>query len=211
MSGSVLREVVDAAGEADAETTSDRILDVAERLFADHGFAGTAVRDIAREAGLTAPSLYNHFAGKQALYEAVLERGVAPLAKLMSGLAQKDNQDSDGLLDSIVDHFATHPNLAKLIQHESLIGGASLAPIAQVWLRPIVKDAMIAMQRNPDSNWSEEEGPLVVAAWIHMILGHFAMAPLLRELFDFDPLADDQIERQKSLLKRYAKGVMSPE
>jgi len=211
MSGSVLREVVDAAGEADAETTSDRILDVAERLFADHGFAGTAVRDIAREAGLTAPSLYNHFAGKQALYEAVLERGVAPLAKLMFGLAQKDNQDSDGLLDSIVDHFATHPNLAKLIQHESLIGGASLAPIAQVWLRPIVKDAMIAMQRNPDSNWSEEEGPLVVAAWIHMILGHFAMAPLLRELFDFDPLADDQIERQKSLLKRYAKGVMSLE
>ncbi len=39
------------------ETARERILDVAERLFAQKGFAGTVVRDIAREAALTAPSL----------------------------------------------------------------------------------------------------------------------------------------------------------
>ena len=55
--------------------TRDRILDTAEALFAERGFAGTAVRDIAAAVGLTAASLYNHFAGKEALYAAVLERG----------------------------------------------------------------------------------------------------------------------------------------
>jgi TetR/AcrR family transcriptional regulator len=198
-----------APDPADTETTQDRILDVAERLFAEQGFAGTAVRDIAREAGLTAPSLYNHFDGKQALYEAVLARGVQPLVDLMAGLGSDPDAQSEDLLDTIMDHFSDHPNVAKLIQHESLIGGASLAQIAEGWLRPIVGEGMTAMRRNPNSVWTPEEQPFALAAWIHIILGHFAMAPLLRELFEFDPLAKDQLEGQKRFLKRYAKLVMS--
>jgi AcrR family transcriptional regulator len=202
---------VDPASDAatEVESTPERLLDVAERLFAQKGFAGTAVRDIAREAGLTAPSLYNHFEGKQALYEAVLARGVQPLIDLMSGLATDGDGDAGALLDAIMDHLAAHPDLARLIQYESLIGGASLSRVAQGWLRPIVDQGMRAMERNPDTVWTDEEQPFAVAAWIHMILGHFAMAPLLRELFDFDPLAPAEIERQKRFLRRYARLVMS--
>jgi len=54
-----------ASGAPETETTRERILDVAERLFAQKGFAGTVVRDIARDTGLTAPSLYNHFDGNE--------------------------------------------------------------------------------------------------------------------------------------------------
>lgn len=198
-----------SADEEGGESTPERLLDVAERLFAQKGFAGTAVRDIAREAGLTAPSLYNHFEGKQALYEAVLARGVQPLIDLMDSLGADDDRDAGSLLDAIMDHLAAHPDLARLIQHESLIGGASLSRVAQGWLRPIVDQGMQALERNPDSVWTAEEQPFAVAAWIHMILGHFAMAPLLRELFDFDPLAAPAIERQKRFLRRYAQLVMS--
>jgi hypothetical protein len=67
------------------------------------------------------------------------------------------------------------------------------------------------MRRNPDSVWTDEEQPFAIAAWIHMILGHFAMAPLLRELFDFDPLAKEQLDRQKRFLKRYAQLMMPSE
>jgi len=198
-----------ASGPPEAVSTQDRILDVAERLFAEQGFAGTVVRDIAREAGLTAPSLYNHFEGKQALYEAVLARGVQPLVDLMAGLRSDSEVQPGDLLDAIMDHFANHPNLAKLIQHESLIGGASLSQITESWLRPIVAEGMSAMRRNPHSVWTAEEQPFALAAWIHIILGHFAMAPLLRELFDFDPLAKDQLDGQKRFLRRYAKLVLS--
>lgn len=200
-----------ALSASGTETTRDRILDVAERLFAHKGFAGTVVRDIAREAGLTAPSLYNHFDGKQALYEAVLARGVQPLVDLMDGLGKEDVANSVDVLDAIMDHFASHPNVAKLIQHESLIGGASLSRIVQGWLRPIVAEGMMAMKRNPNSVWTTDEQPLALAAWLHIILGHFAMAPLLRELFDVDPLSEEQLDRQKRFLKRYAQLVMSSE
>ena len=197
---------------SETETTRDRILDVAESLFARKGLAGTAVRDIARAAGLTAPSLYNYFEGKQALYEAVIARGVQPLFDLISGIARsgaRGEERTGEMLDGIMDHLASHPDLARLIQHEALTDGASLEKIAQGWLRPIVSFGLVAMQNSPDNVWSEEERPLAVAAWIHVILGHFAMAPLLRSLFDFDPLAPDQIERQKRFLRRYAQILMS--
>ena len=196
----------------ETESTRDRILDVAESLFARKGLAGTAVRDIARAAGLTAPSLYNYFEGKQALYEAVIARGVQPLFDLIGGLAKSGvrGEDRTGeMLDGIMDHLAGHPDLARLIQHEALTDGASLEQIAQGWLRPIVSRGLEAMKNEDDSVWTEDEQPLAVAAWIHVILGHFAMAPLLRSLFDFDPLAPDQIERQKRFLRRYAQLLMS--
>ena len=201
----------DLVRTAESEPTRERILDVAERLFAQKGFAGTAVRDIAREAALTAPSLYNHFDGKQALYEAVLARGVQPLVDLIDDLGRTTARDprTGDFLDRIVDHLAAHPDIAKLIQYESLMGGASLSRIVHGWLRPIVTAGLGAMESNRESVWNEEERPLAVAAWIHVIVGHFASAPLLEELFEVDPLSPEQLERQKKFLRRFAGIMMS--
>ena len=76
------------AAHADAAPlpTREVILDAAERLFSAHGVDGVAVRDLARELGLTPSSLYNHFPGKQALYEAVLERGLGPIVAMILSL-----------------------------------------------------------------------------------------------------------------------------
>ena len=43
------------------------ILDVALRLFAEHGFAGASMRDIARAAGVQAPTIYAHYTSKEQL------------------------------------------------------------------------------------------------------------------------------------------------
>ena len=181
----------------------------AARLFAQRGFAGTAVRDIAREAGLTAPSLYNHFDGKDALYEAVLVRGVQPFFDMIEDLGQTPPSAArtEQILDRIVDPLATRPDIARLIQFESLAGGANFSRIAHGWLRPIVAGGLSALEENPDTVWSREEQPLAVAAWIHVIVGHFAQAPLLEALFDVDPLSPDQLDRQKRFLRRFA-GIM---
>ena len=201
----------DSATGPETESTRERILDVAERLFAEKGLAGTAVRDIAREAGLTAPSLYNHFDGKQALYEAVLTRGVQPLFDLIAGLGNASANDSrtGDLLDRIVDHLAARPDIAKLIQYESLMGGASLSQIVHGWLRPIVSAGLGAMEASQNSVWNEDERPLAVAAWIHVIVGHFASAALIEQLFEFDPLSPEQLDRQKRFLRRFASIIMS--
>jgi len=136
---------------------------------------------------------------------------VEPLFGLIGSLGQAERMEDASIhvLDSIMDHLANHPNIARLIQHESLTGGASLSHIVHGWLGPIVSQGLAAMKNNPDTVWNEDEQPMAVAAWIHVILGHFAMAPLLRELFDVDPFAPEQLERQKRFLRRFAQLMMA--
>jgi AcrR family transcriptional regulator len=52
----------------------DRILDAAMRVFRRHGFRRSSIEQAAEEAGLTRQALYHHFASKEALFHAVIER-----------------------------------------------------------------------------------------------------------------------------------------
>ena len=65
-----------------ATDTKERILDAAEQLFADFGFATTSLRDITSEAGVNLASVNYHFGSKEALLTAVLARRIAPINEL---------------------------------------------------------------------------------------------------------------------------------
>jgi len=59
--------------------TKDRILDAAEQLFADQGFAATSLRRITAEAGVNLAAVNYHFGSKDALLRAVFERRINPV------------------------------------------------------------------------------------------------------------------------------------
>ena len=55
-------------------STKRALVDVAEELFTEHGYATTSLDAIVAGARVTKGALYHHFSGKQALFEAVFER-----------------------------------------------------------------------------------------------------------------------------------------
>lgn len=62
------------------ENTKQKILDTALRLFSDRGYDSVTVDDIAKEVGIKAPSLYNHYSGKRAIFDAIVESTAARYA-----------------------------------------------------------------------------------------------------------------------------------
>jgi AcrR family transcriptional regulator len=62
--------------------TSLSILDAAERLFAERGYDGASVRDIASAAGAQIASISFHHVGKETLFERVVERRASELSQL---------------------------------------------------------------------------------------------------------------------------------
>lgn len=197
-----------------AGPTRERILDVAEALFAERGLAGTSVRDISTHVGVTPASLYNHFSGKQALYEAVLDRGIRPLRELMEQLAHREQtvDAADEIIGAIVQHLGQHPRLPRLIQHEALTGGTQLSRLARAWIRPLMAVGIAEMKRRPESPWEPEEFPLVIAAWAQLVFGHFTLGSLLLdETLDEDPLSPAGLERQIRFLRKVARVLMQPE
>lgn len=57
---------------ADGQRTRQAILDAALNLFADKGFFGTSLRDVAAAVGVRESALYNYFKSKEALFEALV-------------------------------------------------------------------------------------------------------------------------------------------
>lgn len=58
---------------SEVDNTKDRILLAAVELFAERGYAAVSVRDIAKAVDIKPASLYNHFEGKEALFDAIIE------------------------------------------------------------------------------------------------------------------------------------------
>jgi AcrR family transcriptional regulator len=62
-----------------ATDTKTRILDAAERLFAEHGIGATSLRSVIAEAGVNLAAVHYHFGSKEGLTKAVVSRRVDPL------------------------------------------------------------------------------------------------------------------------------------
>jgi AcrR family transcriptional regulator len=58
---------------AQGRATRGQLIEVATGLFAEHGYEGTSIEAVLTAAGVSRGALYHHFAGKEALFTAVLE------------------------------------------------------------------------------------------------------------------------------------------
>lgn len=195
------------------QKTTERILDAAENLFAEHGFAGTAVRDIAAQVQLNPASLYNHFDGKESIYEAVLERAMHPIFLFIERSAGTTwtPEEAERMITLIMEYLKANPNLARLLCHESLAGGNHMRRIIGQQLRPLVKDGIAALRRGPaEESWDEDELPMLFAAFIHLIVGHFVLTPVLSAAMDSAGLTPESTDQQTAFLHKVTKRLLLP-
>ena len=109
--------------QRDAARTRTEILDVATREFADRGYNGARVDEIATKTRTTKRMLYYYFGSKEQLYIAVLERVYQQIRTAEQAL------DVDGLdpVDAIrriaeltFDHHQSHPDFIRLVSIENI-------------------------------------------------------------------------------------------
>ena len=68
------------------EDTKKRILEQALELFALNGYDSVSVGEIAKAVGIKAPSLYNHFASKRAIFDAIVEETASKYEQYTGGI-----------------------------------------------------------------------------------------------------------------------------
>ena len=191
--------------------TAARILDAAEELFAERGYAGTTLRDVADRVGLRIPSLYNHFASKDALYAAVLARGIGPVVELLSALAEApeaERNDPRRVVEPVMRLLAERPHLPRLVLHETLAGGERLTPMLREWMTPAFARAQQLVEERGGSRLAPEQASLLVLAMYHVVLGFFASAPLYRALTGTELLAEPMLTRQTELLRQMTEALL---
>ncbi|MFN4089496.1 MAG: TetR/AcrR family transcriptional regulator [Alphaproteobacteria bacterium] len=109
------------AGRA-GDRTRTRILDTAETLFAERGFAGVSIRNVADAANVNLAAVNYHFGGKERLFEAMFARRAVPINEERLSLLRHARDASGGVLsmEVVVRAFVTPP----LRQLDAPSGGA---------------------------------------------------------------------------------------
>lgn len=197
---------------AERRPTAERILDAAERIFAQKGYSATSLGDVADAVGIRSPSLYNHFKNKEALYLAVLERLLAaftgPIQELLEGPITRDSLSH--WLETIVRMHHANPNLARLLQHAALSGGPHTNELIERLFKPMFdRSQPRPVQDETGVNLLDEElQPWAVMALNNMVMSYITMAPMYRDLLGQDPFDEEALERQLTLILTLLSAVM---
>lgn len=142
-----------------------RIMAAAESVFAEHGFRGATVDEIARRAEMSKPNLLYYFHNKDALYRAVLEHTLdiwlEPLAEID---ADKDPESEiRRYIARKIEASRKNPNASRIFASEMLRG----APVLGDYLRGALK-ALVARKCAIIERWIAD-GKLAPIDPIHLI------------------------------------------
>ncbi|MBK0866050.1 TetR family transcriptional regulator [Saccharopolyspora sp. HNM0986] len=121
--------------QRDAARTREEILDLATEEFADKGYAGARVDEIAARTRTTKRMIYYYFGGKEQLYVAVLERAYAVIRSIERELDVEHLdpvQAIRSLAELTFDHHESHPAFIRLVTIENIDHGAHLAKSAEL-------------------------------------------------------------------------------
>jgi len=158
------------------------ILRNAKHLFAQHGYSGVSVRDIAGTCGIQAASLYHHFPDKQALYLATMEYAFSDKADEIAEVTTIAGSPKERLSDFIgrfTTLMADDPEFRILLQRELLDGDEERLKLAahEVFERPFKAITDLVEEIAPEC-----DPHMLAISLAGLILFHFETAPIRRYL-----------------------------
>ena len=75
-----------------AKARREQLLDVSRALFAEKGFEGTSVEEIAARATVSKPVVYEHFGGKEGIYAVIVDREIEGLTTALTGALRSEER-----------------------------------------------------------------------------------------------------------------------
>ena len=113
----------------DPEATRRDIIDMATREFAEKGYSGARVDEIAARTKTSKRMIYYYFGGKEGLYIAVLENAYGRI-RTIEGSLDLEHQAPDEALRRLVaftfDYQNAHPEFIRLVMNENILNGVYL-------------------------------------------------------------------------------------
>ncbi|MBI2060118.1 MAG: TetR/AcrR family transcriptional regulator [Nitrospirae bacterium] len=121
--------------------TRERIMEVAEALFADKGYYGASLGNMAKKVGIAKASLLHHFPSKKALYEAILTRGFGELARVLGATLEGEGDGFEKLSSMLAGYsrwLRANPHRCRLLMREQLDNPRQSREGARKYVAPMV-------------------------------------------------------------------------
>jgi AcrR family transcriptional regulator len=193
--------------QRDPERTQREILDVATKEFAERGFSGARVDEIAERTRTTKRMIYYYFGSKERLFVEVLERAYAEIREAEQTI-EVDHLDPEAairrLAELTFDHHEAHPDFIRLVSIENIHRAEHIAGRADFAGRnsPVIElIARILERGRSDGTFTRDIEPVD----LHMMISAFCVFRVANRhtfgaIFGRDPLDPALRERYRRML-----------
>lgn len=191
----------------------EEILVEATRLFAERGYEGASMGDLAERVGLRKASLFHHFPSKDVLYATVLTDLMENVKTAIMSAAMAEGSFAerlDAISDSVTMTLGAQPHAARLLVREAMDWG----PVMKDSLGGIVNDVLSAAlefakagQRegvfNPDADLTH-----VIVSMVGIHIMPFAISEIVERFTGSSPFHASFVEQRKLAVRAQVRDMM---
>lgn len=195
-------------------TTRDLILDEALRCFAERGYEGTSLNDIAAGVGIRRPSLLHHFPSKEALYGDIFERLLSEwIERLDEAFAATATgwEKAELVLGTGFDLFAATPDYVRVMRREALDGGVHLGIDLSAVIKPFFDGAVDYLERQmEEGTFRRLDARHLLLSGYGAILSYFSDAPFIAGLLDGEAMTPANLAAHRAHVIALFKAALVP-
>jgi AcrR family transcriptional regulator len=185
-----------------AASTREKLVEVAGRIFAEHGYQATTVREIVKRSGANIAAVNYHFGGKLGLYTEVLQQLVRAARVNAINSALDQNAPPEDILRAIIRarlQSVTRPKVQdlhfRIMMHELVQPTPALSRVVNEVSRPIYERLLELVGRIIDLPPKNEQTRLCVHSIMGQILVYILAGPLLLRLWPGLEMTQEQVDR----------------
>lgn len=192
-----------------------QIIEAAEQLFAEKGFDGTSVRDIADKAGINLAMISYYFGSKEKLLEALFsyrgESSVMTMENMLSNKTMTPLQKVYNLIDFYIDKFQNQTCFHKIMSREQVHNhrNETTAIIQQFKRRnqDLIKQLIQEGQKSGEFK-KNIDVPLMMATLVGTVSHLVTTQHFYRELNNLQALSDEEVQKHiKKKLSQHMKFI----